>query len=336
MTLELTLQRYFLASNLISAVGYGIQATLYITCTIYLWRKRKARRIYAFLLVYMTLLFTLSSVMLIAQAHRVELTFVENQNFPGGPWEYQKQTAGGTLNLLGLAAELALLFLSELFTIWRCWVVWCSVGRRTAYLIVIFPLLMLLSALVTGAIFLASIVHPTSQLALLGGAYNAAWGLAYYTLIIGTNIVLTVLILTRLIAHRRRIPKSLSRTGAGAYTSLITMMIESSAAYSVIGAACLVTYGVNSPVYSPFVSACITAQVCSISFHLLGWEAYDVKQISGYLVIARLAHGQAWQTDTATHDKAERSDVLPSASDGYINSSKVALYIKPERVLEYA
>ncbi|KAF8891399.1 hypothetical protein BD779DRAFT_201329 [Infundibulicybe gibba] len=306
---EHTLERYFLASNLISAVGYGIQATLYVACTTYLWRKRKAQRIYAFLLVYMTLLFTLSNVMLIAEAHRVELTFVNNQNFPGGPWAYQKQSAGGTLNLLGLSAELALLFLSELFTIWRCWVVWCSVGRRMACLIIIFPSLMLLAALVTGAIFLTSIVHPTSQLALLGGAHSAAWGLAYYTLIIGTNIILTILILTRLIAHRRSIPTGLSPTHARTYTSLITMLIESFAVYSVIGTVCLVTYGVNSPVYSPFVSACITVQ-----------------QISGYLIIARLAHGRAWQTDTTTCDL----DVLSSASDGYTNSSKLTFYIKPE------
>ncbi|KAF8891397.1 hypothetical protein BD779DRAFT_201319 [Infundibulicybe gibba] len=284
---ELTLERYFLASDFVSGVGYGIQAVLYATCAVYLWRQRKARGIYAFTLVYMTLLFTLSSVMQITQAHRVELTFVDNKNTFGGPWAYEEWSAGGLLNILSQAAQQGLLFSSELFMVWRCWVVWCSVGRRTAYLVITFPLLMLLAALATGAVFLTSLAHPTSRFELLGGTYTVAWDLAYYTLIIGTNVVLTVLILIRLTAHKRLMPTSLART-QGAYTSLITMMIESSAAYSIIGAACLITSGMNSPAYLPFVSATVSAQ-----------------QISGYLIIARLAHGQAWQTDTATRGGAQ-------------------------------
>ncbi|KAF8884767.1 hypothetical protein BD779DRAFT_1471856 [Infundibulicybe gibba] len=262
---EFTLERYFLASDFVSGVGYGIQAVLYAICAVYLWRQRKAREYF------------------------------------GGPWAYQEWSAGGMLNILSLAAQLGLLFSSELFMVWRCWVVWCSIGRRMAYLVITFPLLMLLAALATGAVFLTSLAHPTSRLELLGGTYTVAWGLAYYTLMIGTNVVLTVLILIRLIAHKRLM----------------------STIYSIIGAACLITSGMNSPAYLPFVSATISAQ-----------EAYDVKQISGYLIIARLAHGQAWQTDTTTRSGTqEKPGVLSDASDGYADS--LILYIKPEQVLVY-
>ncbi|KAF8894656.1 hypothetical protein BD779DRAFT_855688 [Infundibulicybe gibba] len=312
---ELILERYFLAGNFVSAVGYGIQVVLYFTCTIYLWRQRKIRRIYALMLPYMTLLFALSSTMLVAQAHRVELMFVDNKNFPGGPWAYQEQTSGGMVNLLSTAAELALLFLSELFMIWRCWVVWFSVGRCIAYIIILLPLVTILASLAAGVTFLITLAHPTSHVALLGGAHSLAWGSAYYWLILITHVVLTVSILVRLIAHRRSIPTSLVREHTGAYTSLITMMIESSAAYSIIGATCLITHTVNSPTYWLFVS-----------------PPAPIQQISGYLIIARLAHGQAWQKDTTTCGRAERFEVLPGASDLTVDGGGQGLYIKPEPV----
>ncbi|KAF8891398.1 hypothetical protein BD779DRAFT_1671002 [Infundibulicybe gibba] len=310
-TSEHTLERYFLASNLISAIGYGTAGItlqnyngatwipLYVACTIYLWRKRKARSIFAFLLVYMTLLFTLSNVMLIAEAHRVELTFVDNQNFPGGPLGRR----AGVIVLVRAVYYLALLGGVVLR--------WATYGIPDYYLSLLHA-----TCRPNNWSHLPRL-HRTLDLTVCAprGTHDVAWGLAYYTLIIGTNIVLTVLILTRLIAHRRGLPRAHGRT----YTSLITMLIESSAAYSVIGTVCLVTYGVDSPVYSPFVSACITVQ-----------------QITGYLITARFAHGRAWQTDTTTHDGAERPDILSSANDGYTSGSKLTFYIKPERTVEYA
>ncbi|KAF8891387.1 hypothetical protein BD779DRAFT_200939 [Infundibulicybe gibba] len=287
----ITHERYFLASDFISGVGYGIQAVLYVTCSAYLWRERKARRIYAFMLPYMTLLFLISSIAQVAQAHLVELAFVDNKNFPGGPWVYQEQSLGGIMNLLNTVAELALLFLSELFMIWRCWVVWFSAGRYIAYLIVLFPVLMLTVALITGVFLIVTVTHPASHLALLGGAHGIAWVSTYYSLIFGTNIIVTILILVRLIAHRRRVYAT--KVHGGDYMSLIAILIESSTAYSVIGAACLITYGVGSPVNLPFANAAIASQ-----------------QISAYLIIARLAHGRAWQKDTAIHFGTNK----PSAS----------------------
>ncbi|KAF8890200.1 hypothetical protein BD779DRAFT_1622741 [Infundibulicybe gibba] len=273
-----TLERYFLATDFIYGIGYGVQGVLYFICTRYLWNQRKIRRINMFMLAYITFLFLMSTIVEVAQAHRTQLVFIENRNSPGGPWGYFEASLGGTSNILGQTASVVLLLMSELFMVWRCWVVWYSVSRWAAYAVVIFPSLMLVGSVTASGLYFFSLMHPTSVIA---GAHTANWSRSYYTLMLGTNIVVTALILTRLIAHRRAVRKSLTPKHAGEYTSLIAMLIESAAFYSLIGAGCLIATGVGSPVGQPFVSFAISTQ-----------------QISGYLIIARLAHGEGWKKTT--------------------------------------
>ncbi|KAF8890083.1 hypothetical protein BD779DRAFT_1622626 [Infundibulicybe gibba] len=303
---EVTLERYFLATDFISGIGYGAQAILYIICILYLWRQRKTQRAYIFILAYMTLLFSISSVCQVAQAHRAQLMFIENRSFPAGVWAYYQQTFGGATSLTEQAANFSLLFVSELLMIWRCWVVWFSAGKHAAYLAIFFPVIMLFVTLVAAVLWLISLAHPASPIL---GPHTLAWGSTYYSLIFSANIVVTVLILFRLISHRRRMGTSVSQTGG--YTSLIAMIIESSAMYSLIGGTCLITYGVGSPVNIPFVSASITAQ-----------------QISGYLLIVRLAHGQLWQKETTVNLTVVKFN--SSASNSQIGGEQDLTSVKPE------
>ncbi|KAF8890196.1 hypothetical protein BD779DRAFT_1671531 [Infundibulicybe gibba] len=265
---QVVLERYSLATDFISGIGYGAQAVLYVTCVRYLWRQRKARRMYKFMLAYITLLFLISTVA---------------QEFPRGPWEYSMQSVGGATSIVGQAASAALLILSELFMVWRCWVVWYSVGQYVAYIIIILPLLMVLGSTIGAILYLVATVHPDLPFA---GTHTPAWVTSYYVVIFSTNALVTIFILVRLIAHRRSMQRHFTRIHTGEYASLITMLIESSALYSIIGIGCMITSGVGIPVGNPFVSASISMQ-----------------QISGYLIIARLAHGQAWQRNTVAESK---------------------------------
>ncbi|KAF8878201.1 hypothetical protein BD779DRAFT_1676952 [Infundibulicybe gibba] len=276
-----TLERYFLATDYVSGIGYGAQGVLYFICARYLWFQRKTRRTSAFALAYITLLLLVSSVAQVAQAHRTQLVFVENRNFPGGAWVYYEQSLGGTVSMIGLAANMGLLSFTEVFMIWRCWVVWFSVGRHVARLVIVLPVLMLITAVTTGILFLFTLAHPAS------------------------HIVVTTLIVARLIAYRRRVQRTLNSAHGNAYTSLITIIIESAAPYSIICLACLITYGVGSPVNTPFVSASIAAQ-----------------QISGYLLIARIAHGQTWQKDPSTHHGVEVKLKASASSDSQLGSGR--------------
>ncbi|KAF8890143.1 hypothetical protein BD779DRAFT_1518536 [Infundibulicybe gibba] len=165
---EIALERYFLATDFISGIGYGIQGVLYFICSRYLWTQRKARPTNLFMLAYITLLFLLSGAVQVTQAHLTQLAFIENRNFPGGPWACYEASLSGTSSMVNQSASVALLFLSEVFMVWRCWVVWYSVSRRVAYAIMFFPTLLLIVSLTGGAIYFVATVHPALLIAGVG------------------------------------------------------------------------------------------------------------------------------------------------------------------------
>ncbi|KAF8899340.1 hypothetical protein BD779DRAFT_1667024 [Infundibulicybe gibba] len=232
----ITHERYYLACDFISGTGYGVQAVLFAICTFYLWRERKVRRIYAFLLPFTALLFLLSTLVQVAQAHLTELAFVDNKNFPGGPWAYHQDSLGGVSNLLNVCGRLVSLLLSNIFMTWRCWVIWVSAGRHIACLVISLPVLMIIVSLITDIFLLISFTHPDSSIPFISGARITPWADTYYTLIFCTGIVVTVLILIRLIMHRRRARANLSHAHAGGYLSIITIIVESFAVFSIVGA----------------------------------------------------------------------------------------------------
>ncbi|KAF8890137.1 hypothetical protein BD779DRAFT_1671491 [Infundibulicybe gibba] len=264
-----TLERYFLATDFIAGIGYGAQAILYCICSRYLWTQRKARRMNLFMLAYITLLFLMSSV---------------QQEFPWGPWKYYGASLGDASTIVGQTAGVLLLFLSELFMVWRCWVIWYSVSRRAAYIAAFFPALMLVASFAASILYSAAVTHPESPIA---GSHIAGWNLIYYTLMLSTNVIATGLILSRLIAHRRAVRKALATAHAGEYTSLISMLVESAAFYSIIGLGCLIVTGVPSSLVDYLV-----------------WTDGGMEANLGYLIIARLAHGRGWETNAISiHSK---------------------------------
>ncbi|KAF8890187.1 hypothetical protein BD779DRAFT_291721 [Infundibulicybe gibba] len=275
---EVTFERYYLAANFTSGVGYGAQAVLYLICTHYLWGQRKARRNNKFMLAYITLLFLISTVVQVAWAHRTQLVFIEHRDFPGGPWAYYKVSDGEAPGIVSRSAGMVLMFLSDILMVWRCWVVWYSVSRRAAYAVAFLPAL-ILAALLATFVPCSLMIHPNTPFA---GAHTTAWVISWYTLMLSVNVLATGFILTRLIMHRLAM-RTIASPHAGEFTSLISMLIESAAFYSMVGVGYLIVTGVRSPVREPFMDAMISMQ-----------------QISAYLIIARLAHGRGWQTDTAS------------------------------------
>ena len=103
----------------------------------------------------------------------------------------------------------------------------------------------------------------------LYSALPLAYGTAYYTISLSSNIVMTMLIIVRLLIYRRTIMRSLgpSTEHARDYTSLATIVIESASLYSVFGILFLITYAINNPLNQIFLSFANSTQVrsCSIS-----------------------------------------------------------------------
>ncbi|KAF9068958.1 hypothetical protein BDP27DRAFT_1294411 [Rhodocollybia butyracea] len=279
-------ERFFLAGDLVAGAGYGIQVVLYYSCAMYLWNWRKQSFKSLFLLGYITLLISVSTIFVIVQARTVQLMYVDNRNYPGGPWPYFLATQNLAVNVMFDACLFVLTFLADTLMLWRCWVIWTASGKLTAYLVTAFPALILLASFgkfkpsypVMGTLWTLESSEPGLS---FYSRLPLAIGTSYYSISLGVNIILTILITGRLLVYRKQILRSMPAEHAKGYISLLTIIVESAAIYSICALLFLITYAVNNPANQIMLGISGAAQ-----------------QIVSYLIIYRLADGRAWRTDT--------------------------------------
>ena len=75
------------------------------------------------------------------------------------------------------------------------------------------------------------------------------------------NIILTILIISRLLTYRRRIKKVMGQDHGKDYVSLAAFVVESAILYSIFALAFLITYAINSPINQVFIGLVTPAQV---------------------------------------------------------------------------
>ncbi|KAJ7503126.1 hypothetical protein B0H11DRAFT_1987899 [Mycena galericulata] len=278
---DIQLERNFIAGDVVVGTGYGVQLVLYVNCARFLWKRRKHGRQPMFLLAYMTCMILIESLFVAVQARTVQFIYIDNRNYPGGPWAFFLASQTAAVNVIFYATLFLLTFFSDLLVLWRCWVIWSASGRNAiAWAVIAFPALVLLGSFVMGTLWTLESSQPNLSM------YSAgpwAYGTSYYALSLGANIMLTLLIIGRLIAFRRTLLESLPADLANNYISLATVIIESAALYSIFSLLFLVTYAVNDPTNQVWLGVASSCQ-----------------QIANLLIVYRLAEGSAWQTDTLT------------------------------------
>ncbi|VDC04348.1 unnamed protein product [Peniophora sp. CBMAI 1063] len=276
------LERTFLAGDLICGLGYGIQLVLYAACARYLWSQRHSRRHALFLLAYTTFVFFVETIFVGVQARTVQLAYIDNRNYPGGPWTYFLSSQSLAVNVMFEATLFVITFACDALVLWRCWVIWQARGRWVAYLVASVPFLMLLASFVMGTLWTLQSSQPGLS---FYSALPQAYGISYYAISLSINVILTFLIVGRLLQYRASIMKSLPAAHAKHYLSLATVLVESAALYSMFAICFLVTYAVNNGINQIFLGLAQAAQ-----------------QISTYLIIYRLADGKAWKTTTLARE----------------------------------
>lgn len=107
--------------------------------------------------------------------------------------------------------------------------------------------------------------------------------LAYFSLSLALNIILTGMIMFRIWSYQRVINMHLGKDYGHQYTSISTMFVESAAMYTAIAIPVLVTFTRGAPESQIF----------------LGF-APAVQAMASYFIIWRVAKGRAWTRDTLT------------------------------------
>ncbi|PFH45791.1 hypothetical protein AMATHDRAFT_71080 [Amanita thiersii Skay4041] len=319
------LERTFVVGGYIAGAGYGIQIVLYVICAMYLWSQRVRRgKAMLFLLGYITLLLCFETLFIAVSARTVQDAYVDYRNYPGGPWAWFLATQYLPEDVLFYASLFVLTFLSDLLVLWRCWVIWLPAGRIKASLVLVLPLFMLFGSFALGVLWTVESSKPGLS---LYSSLPLVLGTSYYVVSLTINILVTIMITIRLILYRRKILDALPSEHAKHYVSLATIIIESAALYTVFAIIFIATYAANHPVNQIFLSVASTSQ-----------------EVAGYLIILRVAKGQAWDSNTlnntttlpaieyAVHERRKRSkDPIGLSTRSMFLDTELALSSGPTR-----
>jgi hypothetical protein len=111
-----------------------------------------------------------------------------------------------------------------------------------------------------GIMFIYQTSQPDNSL-WSGIAIN--FGLPYFSISLGLNILLTLLIVTRLVLHSRNIRRAMGApSGAnGLYKTIITVLVESSALYAINSLLFVGPWGAKSHVADIFLPILAETQV---------------------------------------------------------------------------
>lgn len=120
-----------------------------------------------------------------------------------------------------------------------------------------------------GIAFLILVSQPPTDDAV--AAMEIGFGTSYYSLAVALNVVLTLMIATRLILHSRNIRNAMGPSAGftnGLYTAVVTMLVESSAPYAVAFILYIGPWAANSPVTNIFTAVVgdFQVRICLYAF----------------------------------------------------------------------
>ncbi|THH09621.1 hypothetical protein EW146_g8634 [Bondarzewia mesenterica] len=264
---DLSLEATNLLGTILAGVAYGIVFALFCISTINPVSPHRGRW------VALTLWpFALATICIGFQIRWTVIANVDHRQYPGGPNAYIEQHSGRWENVV----LNVFLMPAVHYQMYRSYVIFSH-----NLPVVIIPAIVFAATVVTGSLSLR-------QLTLQSGfsPQLADFAVAYRTISLALNVILTLLIIGRLLCIRRSLrkifPTSSSSSTARSYTSVVAMLIESASLETVTALVYIITVGVRSPLQNVFLP-------------ILG----QVQVISPLLIVYRVARGRAWSRNTS-------------------------------------
>ncbi|KAG7097043.1 hypothetical protein E1B28_004434 [Marasmius oreades] len=246
------LEHYDFAGIQLSEILYGITIVLFFRCMLALLRPRNGRKPSYLLALYTFVLFGLGTIFTALNGRLLQLSFIDNRAFEGGPEAYWLSIYSTSMPLTANTVFIIANWLADGLLLFRCKVVW-----QEKYWILAFPVLLAFGDLAMGSLYLYQLSQPNAN---LFTKQAVDFGLPYFVLSTSLNVLLTILLCSRLIFHQRWIAKTLLRTQVP-YMSIVAMLIESSAIYAACSIIFIGTYGAGNIASSIFLPVLAQTQV---------------------------------------------------------------------------
>jgi len=267
----------FYVGNFISGILYGVNLVLYYLTLQGLFHKgnhnsARSRRFFA---LYSTVLLVLLTIDITVNAIWGEFFWINGREAPGGIFAWFGENVNVWYQAMGSTTVVIMIFMGDALLLYRLFILYGS-----SYYVIALPLLAYFAAFAFAIIELVIAFKPNGN---FFSHSTINWGVPYYSITIGLNIVITLLIVSRLLKLGKAVSRALGRDSAKMYTSVASMLIESAAPYSLVGIMFLVPFARNS--------------MTAISF---GQVWAKLTCICPQMIILRVATGRAWGRDVVT------------------------------------
>ncbi|KAF6746539.1 hypothetical protein DFP72DRAFT_973352 [Ephemerocybe angulata] len=268
-----------------SLILYGIAISLFLSCLRSLIPSLKrsgisvSSRPKLLHLIYVCLIFTVGTMYMFSIAWILVYLRLEYPLYPGGPLGWEFDHYNHPVMNLGNAAFTMTGWFADGFMMYRCYVVYSQKSR--IWTVLILPGLLYVASITTGILLLTQTSLPKESL-----FSQINFALTNFSIVASLHILLTLLILGRLLIHRLQIQKIMGGDSGSLsmYTSVSSILIESSALYSTFALLFIVPFALGHP-------------LAQFSLAMLA----IVQVISPLLVAYRLTQKRAW-TSSTTHN----------------------------------
>ncbi|KAK7689592.1 hypothetical protein QCA50_007384 [Cerrena zonata] len=300
-------EKTWMAATYLTGVGFGLQLIVYCISFQALWNRKMQTPFIFFLLGFITVLAALNCAFTGVNAFGLQQAYIDMRNYPGGPWVYLQDSSSGWINIVSEVTFYMSNIMCDAMLLWRCRIVWLAcIGHKSIYYMII-PFLMLLASIALAILSIDVLANPTAGFfSVIEGNIN----LSSYTLSLGLNVILTVMIVGRMWLTLARGRKLFGKAYGEDYR--LTMFVESAGLYSMNCIGLLISYGLNHPISQIFLSLNPATQV-----------------IANYLIIIRVAQGRAWTSTTAS--KIIQTGTWRTGSDTEAGSGSLKFRVEPPR-----
>jgi hypothetical protein len=315
--LDLDLERSIYIGNAFSLILYGLSLYMYGHSVYYLTKsKGGSHRVRRFYVLYGGIMMLLITFAVSCNAVFGQQMWINHRGDEGGPLGYFAANISAWYNTLGSAADITVNFMGDGLLLYRCYIIW---GARPW--VIALPALVYIASTVTAIITVYSSARPDASIF----AGNAAkFGVAWVSLTVSLNIILTLMICARLIMARTQSKYRLHPRLATMYTGMVPILVESALPFTVLGVAFIAVYVRTLP--SELALAFIWGTFCAISPQMIilrvsmghGWARNTMVQLTntdaGGLVDAGGAMDGAIGLDTVKNDPSIRSRMSGSGA----------------------
>jgi len=258
---------------------YGIVIILFFQCMIALLSpaNRRGQRVKWGLVIYTIVMFAIVTVYTGMDLDIQSISFIDNREYPGlgdtippGPLGYQLYIYSWPITIVPNLMFLLNNWLADGLLLYRCYVIYAM-----SFWVVALPCLVYLGSVAMGITFIYQTSQPDAS---IWSSDAIDFGIPYFSISLGLNMILTLMIVTRLVLHSRNVRAAMGAPGgaSGLYKAIVTMLIESCAIYAVNSLLFVAPWGAGSHLADLFLPVLAETQV-----------------IAPFLIIQRVANQSA-------------------------------------------